>query len=168
MYAIKTPSCYNILLGRPWIHKNGVVPSTLHQCIKFVGDDGMIHRVFADKKPFKGKEVHFADSQMYEGEKEEEEKHTASFAENLQKDKGKAPQQSPEENKPSGKFEESIQTPFIISLKPSKPLVITTKVKKAKQKPGGKFVVSFVSIIQDTDSDSEPEDDTSSSQADTQ
>ena len=25
VYAIKTPSCYNILLGRPWIHENGVV-----------------------------------------------------------------------------------------------------------------------------------------------
>ncbi|XXG76866.1 hypothetical protein AAC387_Pa08g1139 [Persea americana] len=43
VYAIKTPSCYNILLGRPWLHKNGVVPSTLHQCIKFVGNDGLIH-----------------------------------------------------------------------------------------------------------------------------
>ncbi|XXG47529.1 hypothetical protein AAC387_Pa02g2163 [Persea americana] len=31
VYAIKkTPSFYNILLGRPWIHENGVVPSTLH------------------------------------------------------------------------------------------------------------------------------------------
>ena len=162
MYAIKTPSCYNILLGRPWIHENGVVPSTLHQCIKFVGDDGMIHRVFADKKPFKGKEVHFVDSQMYV-EKEEEEKEIVSFAENLQKDKGKAPQHSPEVNKPSGKIEESNQPPFIISLKPSKPLVITTKGKKAKQKPGGKFVIFFMSVMQDTDSDSEPKDDTSSS-----
>ncbi|KAJ8639913.1 hypothetical protein MRB53_016607 [Persea americana] len=43
VYAIKTTSCYNILLGRPWIHENGVIPSTLHQCIKFVGDDGLIH-----------------------------------------------------------------------------------------------------------------------------
>ncbi|MBY3556128.1 retroviral-like aspartic protease, partial [Modestobacter lapidis] len=100
VYAIKTPSCYNILLGRPWIHENGVVPSTLHQCIKFVGDDGLIHRVFADKKPFKGKEVHFADSQMYKDGNEEKEEKIASFAENLQKDKGKAPQQSPGENKP--------------------------------------------------------------------
>ena len=126
----------------------------------------MVHRVFADRKPFKGKEVHFADSQMYEGEKEEEE--IAPLAENLQKDKGKAPQKSPEENKPSGKSEESSQPPFVISLKNPKPLVITTKVKKAKQKSGGKFVVSLVSIMQDTDSDSEPEDDASSSQADTQ
>ncbi|XXG76920.1 hypothetical protein AAC387_Pa08g1180 [Persea americana] len=91
VYAIKTPLCYNILLERPWIHENGVVPSTLHQCIKFVGDDGLIHRVFADKKPFKGKEVHFAYSQMYRDEKEEKEEKIASFLGNLQKDKGKAP-----------------------------------------------------------------------------
>ncbi|XXG77086.1 hypothetical protein AAC387_Pa08g1315 [Persea americana] len=79
MYAIKTTSCYNILLGCPWIHENGVVPSTLHQCIKFVGDDGLIHR------------VHFPDSQMYKDEKEKEEEKVSSFAGNLQKDKGKAP-----------------------------------------------------------------------------
>ena len=123
VYAIKTPSCYNIILGRPWIHENGVVPSTRHPCIKFVGDDGLIHRVFADRKPFKGKEVHFADSQMYKDEKEEKEEEIASFVENLQKDKGKALQQSPEENKSSDKSEESNQSPFVVSLKPSKPLV---------------------------------------------
>ena len=27
---------YNCLLGRPWIHIAGAVPSTLHQKIKFV------------------------------------------------------------------------------------------------------------------------------------
>ncbi|KAJ8622008.1 hypothetical protein MRB53_030537 [Persea americana] len=168
VYAIKTPSCYNILLGRPWIHENGVIPSTLHQCIKFVGDDGLRHLVFADKKPFKSKEVHFVDLQMYRDEKEEKEEKIASFAGNLQKDKGKAPQQSSEENKPSGEPKESNQSPFVISFKSSKPLVITTKAKKTKQKTGGKFIISFVSIIQDTDLDSETEDDTSSSQADTQ
>ncbi|XXG53350.1 hypothetical protein AAC387_Pa03g1453 [Persea americana] len=155
VYAIKTHSCYNIILGRPWIYENGVVPSTLHQCIKFVGDDGLIHRVFAEKKPFKGKEVHFADSQMYRDEKEEKEEQITYFAGNLQKDKGKAPQQSLEENKPSGKSEESNPSPFVVSFKSSKPLMITTKAKKTKQKTGGKFVVSFVSIIQDTNSDSE-------------
>ena len=118
--------------------------------------------MFADKKPFKGKEVHFADSQMYMDEKEGKEEKTASFAGNLQKDKGKAPEQSWEENKPSGKLKESNRSPFVISFKSSKPLVITTKAKKTKQKTGGKLAVSFVSIIQDTDSDSETEDDTSS------
>ncbi|XXG41985.1 hypothetical protein AAC387_Pa01g2344 [Persea americana] len=105
---------------------------------------------------------------MYEDEKEEKEEKIASFAANLQKDKGKAPQQSTEENKPSGKPEESNQSPFVVSFKSSKPLVITTKAKKTKQKTGGKFVVLFVSIIQDTDSDSETEDDASSSQANAQ
>ena len=128
----------------------------------------MIHQVFADKKPFKGKEVHFADSQMYKDEKEEkEEEKITSSAGNLQKDKGKAPQQSSEENKPSGKLKESNQSPFVISFKSSKPLVITTKAKKTEQKTGGKFVVSFMSIMQDTDSNSEPNDNTLSSQADT-
>ena len=47
-------------------------------------------------------------------------------------------------------------------------MVINTKAKKTKQKTRGKFVVSFVSIIQDTDSDSETEDDPSSSQVDAQ
>ena len=78
-----------------------------NQCIKFVGDDGLIHRAFANKKPFKGEEVHFADSQMYKDEKEKEEEEIAPFAENLQKDKGKAPQQSPEENKHSDESEDS-------------------------------------------------------------
>lgn len=27
---------YNMLLGRPWIHMAGAVPSTLHQMIKFI------------------------------------------------------------------------------------------------------------------------------------
>jgi hypothetical protein len=31
---------YNILLGRDWIHANGCVPSTLHQCVvQWVGDE---------------------------------------------------------------------------------------------------------------------------------
>jgi hypothetical protein len=30
---------YNVLLGRDWIHANGCVPSTLHQClIQWVGN----------------------------------------------------------------------------------------------------------------------------------
>ena len=29
---------YNLLLGRPWVHKAGAVPSTLHQMIKFEHD----------------------------------------------------------------------------------------------------------------------------------
>ncbi|XP_017647806.1 uncharacterized protein LOC108487996 [Gossypium arboreum] len=31
-------SSYNLLLGRPWIHSAGVVPSSLHQKVKFIMD----------------------------------------------------------------------------------------------------------------------------------
>jgi len=33
---------YSCLLGRPWIHTAGVVPSTLHQKLKFIVDDKLI------------------------------------------------------------------------------------------------------------------------------
>jgi hypothetical protein len=34
-YVIDANTSYSALLGRPWIHKYRVVPSTLHQCLKF-------------------------------------------------------------------------------------------------------------------------------------
>ena len=33
---------YNYLLGRPWIHIDGAVPSTLHQKIKFVTEGQLV------------------------------------------------------------------------------------------------------------------------------
>ncbi|XP_027155753.1 uncharacterized protein LOC113756186 [Coffea eugenioides] len=36
------PSVYNVLLGRPWIHSSGAVPSSLHQVLKFVVNDQLI------------------------------------------------------------------------------------------------------------------------------
>ncbi|BAT81595.1 hypothetical protein VIGAN_03135300 [Vigna angularis var. angularis] len=33
---------YNCLLGRPWIHSTGVVPSTLHQKLKYVMGDKLV------------------------------------------------------------------------------------------------------------------------------
>jgi len=38
-YIIDADTSYNLLLGRPWIHANWIVPSTLHQCFKYVEDD---------------------------------------------------------------------------------------------------------------------------------
>ncbi len=32
---LDSPSVYNVILGRPWIHKMEAVPSTYHQIIKF-------------------------------------------------------------------------------------------------------------------------------------
>ncbi|KAM2170707.1 hypothetical protein ACFX1R_035875 [Malus domestica] len=34
-HVIDARTSYDLLLGRPWIHANRVVPSTLHQCLKF-------------------------------------------------------------------------------------------------------------------------------------
>ena len=39
-FVVDVKSRYNILLGRDWIHANGCVPSTLHQCvIQWIGVD---------------------------------------------------------------------------------------------------------------------------------
>nr|XP_027122911.1 uncharacterized protein LOC113739775 [Coffea arabica] len=40
-------SVYNILLGRPWIHTSGAIPSSLHQLLRFVVNDQLI-TVFAE------------------------------------------------------------------------------------------------------------------------
>nr|XP_027101483.1 uncharacterized protein LOC113722279 [Coffea arabica]XP_027108974.1 uncharacterized protein LOC113728811 [Coffea arabica] len=39
---------YNFLLGRPWIHKSGVVPFSLHQLLKFIVNDKLI-TIFAEE-----------------------------------------------------------------------------------------------------------------------
>ncbi|XP_056847421.1 uncharacterized protein LOC130498093 [Raphanus sativus] len=33
--VVDCPSSYNVILGRPWIHDMGAVPSTFHQLVKF-------------------------------------------------------------------------------------------------------------------------------------
>jgi hypothetical protein len=39
-FVVDIKGCYNVLLGRDWIHANECVPSTLHQCvIQWVGDE---------------------------------------------------------------------------------------------------------------------------------
>jgi hypothetical protein len=39
-FIVDVKGKYNLLLGRDWIHANGCVPSTLHQClIQWIGDD---------------------------------------------------------------------------------------------------------------------------------
>jgi hypothetical protein len=39
-FVVDVRGWYNLLLGRDWIHANGCMSSTLHQClIHWVGDD---------------------------------------------------------------------------------------------------------------------------------
>jgi len=63
---IDADTSYNLLLGRTWIHANWIVPSTLHQCFKYIGDDVMVRMVFAEMQLFKGVENYFTDSLLYQ------------------------------------------------------------------------------------------------------
>ncbi|XP_066379775.1 uncharacterized protein [Miscanthus floridulus] len=64
-YVIDAATSYNALIGRPWLHENKVIPSTLHQCIKYKDPSGDIIRIFADKKPFTTAETFYADAKFY-------------------------------------------------------------------------------------------------------
>ncbi|KAM1705624.1 hypothetical protein ACFX2K_027872 [Malus domestica] len=52
-----------LIQGRPWIHANGIVPSTLHQCLKFYRERTKV--IYGDTKPFTEAESHFADAKFY-------------------------------------------------------------------------------------------------------
>ncbi|XP_070043129.1 uncharacterized protein [Nicotiana tomentosiformis] len=36
-------TCYNIILGRPWLHEMKVIPSTYHKLLKFPTPEGIKH-----------------------------------------------------------------------------------------------------------------------------
>ncbi|KAG9458313.1 hypothetical protein H6P81_002821 [Aristolochia fimbriata] len=67
-HIIDARTSYNVLLGRPWLHSNRVIPSTLHQCFKYY-QDGEEKTVFADEFPFKEAKASFADAKYYSEEK---------------------------------------------------------------------------------------------------
>ncbi|KAA0032810.1 uncharacterized protein E5676_scaffold575G00350 [Cucumis melo var. makuwa] len=62
-HVIDSRTTYKLLLGRPWIHGNGVVTSTLHQCFKFYQDG--VKKAEADSNPFSEAESHFVDAKFY-------------------------------------------------------------------------------------------------------
>ncbi|CAL8991155.1 unnamed protein product, partial [Prunus brigantina] len=62
-HVIDAKTSYNLLLGRPWVHENGIVPSTLHQCFKFYR--GGVKQILGDVKPFIEAESYFADAKFY-------------------------------------------------------------------------------------------------------
>ena len=65
-HVIDAKTTYNMLLGRPWIHGNRILPSTLHQCFKYLQSG--IKKVNADLKPFTETEAQFADANFYVGD----------------------------------------------------------------------------------------------------
>ena len=64
LHVIDSKTSYNMLLGQPWLHENGIVLSTLHQCFKYCRN-GVVKKVAADNKPFTEAESHFADAKFY-------------------------------------------------------------------------------------------------------
>jgi hypothetical protein len=63
-YVIDAETSYRALLGRPWLHSNQVIPSTLHQCLKYI-DNGKQKRIDGDVKPFGVHEIKFNDAQYF-------------------------------------------------------------------------------------------------------
>jgi hypothetical protein len=64
-HVIDAATSYNAFIDRPWLHENGFVPSTLHQCIKYKDMLGDIITIFAHKKPFTIAESFYADVKFY-------------------------------------------------------------------------------------------------------
>ena len=46
--------------------RNSIVPSTLHQVMKYVDGDGKVRTLIAERHPFKGVENYFTDSLLYQ------------------------------------------------------------------------------------------------------
>ncbi|XP_070015817.1 uncharacterized protein [Nicotiana sylvestris] len=64
LHVIDAKTSYNVLLGRPWIHENKVVPSTYHHCLKYY--EGEVEKkILAGDEPFTEAESHFADAKFY-------------------------------------------------------------------------------------------------------
>ena len=38
LQVLRIPASFNLLLGQPWIHRAGAIPSSLHQKVKFIHD----------------------------------------------------------------------------------------------------------------------------------
>src|SRR3954470_3111854 len=66
VYVIDADTSYNLLLGRPWIHRNHIVPFTLHQVMKYVDEQGQVRTLVAKQRPFKGVENYFTDALLYQ------------------------------------------------------------------------------------------------------
>lgn len=63
-HVMDAKTSYNMLLGRPWLHENGVVPYTWHQCFKYF-QDRVVKKVLGDERPFTEAESHLVDAKYY-------------------------------------------------------------------------------------------------------
>jgi len=72
-YVIDTDTSDNLLLGRPWIHRNSIVPSTLYQVMKYVNEEGKVRTLIAERHSFKEVENYFTNSLLYQDSLETDE-----------------------------------------------------------------------------------------------
>ena len=64
-YVVRTEISYHMLLGRPWLHKYRLVPSTYHQRVKGRLNGRMI-RIATNPSPFKQAEAHLVETMFYD------------------------------------------------------------------------------------------------------
>ena len=64
-HVVKTEVSYHVLLGRLWLHKHQLVPSTYHQCIKGRLNRKMIHKT-ANPSPFEQAAAHLVEIMFYD------------------------------------------------------------------------------------------------------
>ena len=64
-HIVKTEVSYHVLLGRPWLHKHRLVPSTYHQCVKGRLNGRMIC-IAANLLPFEQAEAHLVETMFYD------------------------------------------------------------------------------------------------------
>ena len=55
-YVIDADTSYNLLLGRPWVHRNSIVPSSLNHVMKYIDGDRKVRTLIVERHPFKGVE----------------------------------------------------------------------------------------------------------------
>ena len=64
-HVINSKVSYHILLGRPWLHKHCLIPSTYHQCVK-----GRLNRrpirIPANLNPLSQGEINFVETMFYD------------------------------------------------------------------------------------------------------
>ena len=64
-YVIDSPVSYHTLLGRPWLHKHKLMPSTYHQCVKG-RFNGKPIRIPANPTPFDISEAQYFEVTFYD------------------------------------------------------------------------------------------------------
>ena len=64
-HVVNAEAPYHVLLGKPWLHKQKLVSSTYHQCVK--GRlNGKPIRIAANSSPFDQTEAHFVKAALYD------------------------------------------------------------------------------------------------------